>query len=60
MKLHQRILRAISPKDEDLRKELRLAAACAEANAEDLMRTMRSIPSEDIQEMMRRVEEAKK
>ena len=60
MKLHQKILRVIAPKDEALRQEVRRAAACAEANAEDLMRTMHSIPSERIQEMIRQVEATKK
>jgi hypothetical protein len=60
MKLSQRILRAIAPKDEELRQEFRKAIACSEAHAEDLMRTMRAIPSEAIQEMLRHVKAEKK
>lgn len=57
-RLSAKIMRLISPSDENLRMELRHAVACSEAHAEDLTRTIAAIPAHEIAEMIRKVKES--
>jgi hypothetical protein len=54
--LRRRILRLVDPRGERERMEMRQARCVAEANAEDLVRTI-TLRREDIAELMRRFRE---